>query len=551
MNNIKYLSAIITALILLISCTDTWDSHYKEQEEVINNDNIISISSSTKQYIESEASLSSMYALFKDTKVLEQIEANDHVTLLVVENENISHSEDMTSTYLAENHVAAIAISPANLINGERVLMQNKKYLNISTQVTNKGTTYYFNNAEVKKIIKTTDGYIYVLNSFAQSPKSLYETIESLGDNYSIFREMILSRNEKVFDKNASTPIDVDNTGSTIYDSVFIITNPYFNAKGFDLNSPALTATLLIPSNKVVNEAISTAKQNLKDWGMQRADSIIANWVFQSAFFKEQYTKNDFENNIDLKSVFDKQWRTTVQKVDLDNPIEMSNGLAYHIDWMKIPTNVLIYRVKDHFKWYEFLTQEDKEKYYQTENLTYNKCETKVAAWSGWPAGGFPLIENRVLIYSLVDKTSVDYSLKFTPFHYEEGKGGKSYTADSYKIPPGEYDLCLGFMQKKNNAETITISFNGKPLANKVSLGATTFHFDRGGQGYPEGYDTSKATDSKRANYDRDGGKVGVIEVTGAPKEIELTFQGKFGSATNTSDPVFHHWCLKPTANCY
>lgn len=551
MNTIKYFSPIVTALILLISCTDTWDSHYKEQEEVINNDNVISVSSTTKQHIESEASLSSMLSLFKNTKVMEQIEANDHVTLLVVENENIPSSEDMTSTYLAQNHVAAISISPANLINGERILMQNKKYLNISTKTSDKGIVYYFNNAEVKKIIKTTDGYIYVLNTFAQSPKSLYETIESLGDNYSIFREMILSRNEKVFDKNASTPIDVDNTGSTIYDSVFIITNPYFNAQGFDLNSPALTATLLIPSNKVVNEAISTAKQNLEDWGMQRADSIIENWVFQSAFFKEQYTKEDFENNVDLKSVFEKQWRTTVQKVDLDNPIEMSNGVAYHINWMKIPNNVLIFRAKDHFKWYEFLTQEDKEKYYQTENLTYNKCETKVTAWSGWPAGGFPLIENRVLIYSLVDKTVLDYTLKFTPFHYEEGKGGTSYIANAYKIPPGEYDLCLGFMQKKNNAETITVSFNGKPLANKVSLGATTFHFDRGGQGYPEGYDTSKATDSKKGNYDRDGGKIGVIEVTGDPKEIELTFQGKFGAAANTSDPVFHHWCLKPTANCY
>ena len=85
MNTIKYFSPIVTALILLISCTDTWDSHYKEQEEVINNDNVISVSSTTKQHIESEASLSSMLSLFKNTKVMEQIEANDHVTLLVVE----------------------------------------------------------------------------------------------------------------------------------------------------------------------------------------------------------------------------------------------------------------------------------------------------------------------------------------------------------------------------------------------------------------------------------------------------------------------------------
>ena len=550
MKTIKKLLILIATVSLLAACNDTWDSHYTEQEPTINNDNVLVVSYTTNEYIKSETSLSAMYGFFNDTKVLDEIKDKDQLTLLVVENGNISSSIDLDDPYLAQTHVSDISIAPASLYDGEKVLMLNGKYLtvSVSTEGANDKKVYSFNNIKVNKIIKTTDGYIYVLNSLVQAPKSLYETIETLDDDYSIFRDMILSRNEKIFDKTSSIPIGVDNTGSTIYDSVFIVTNPYFNAKDFNLASEALTATLLIPSNTIVQEAINTAKSDLAAWGMERADSIVQNWVFQSAFFNKEYTKQDFEDNTDLKSIFDKQWRTTVQQVDLDNPIEMSNGTAYYVKWMKIPTNVLIYRVKDYFKWYEFLTTEDKAKYYQTENLVFNKCDTKVTSWSGWPAGGFPYIENRILIFKMEDPDLQSYTLKFKPFQYFD-KGDGSYDAIPYIIPPGEYDLCMGFMQRKDKNEDIAVSFNDvfvRTIAQN-ELTATTFHYDRGGQGYPEGYDTKLATDSKKSNYHRDGGKVGVVSIESAPREVLITLKG----SKALSDANFHHWCLKPTANCY
>ena len=125
--------------------------------------------------------------------------------------------------------------------------------------------------------------------------------------------------------------------------------------------SENVTATMLIPSNEVINDALTTARQKLTEWGLEREDSIIRNWVFQAAFFNKKYTKLDFEENEDLKSVFSKQWRTTVQEVDLDHPVNMSNGTAYYVKKMKIPTNVLIYRLKDHFYYYEKMTALEKE----------------------------------------------------------------------------------------------------------------------------------------------------------------------------------------------
>ena len=217
---------------------------------------------------------------------------------------------------------------------------------------------------------------------------------------------------------------------------------------------------------------------------------------------------------------------------------------------MKIPTNVLIYRLKDKMEWHEFMTEEEKAYYFVTDNLLPHGTppyETKVTAWSGWPAGGFPMITNRIVKFGQ-DIEDIPFRLDFIPNHCKEIESGK-YDIKPYKVPPGEYDLCLGFMQ--NEGHDITIHFNGELVRTitTTEFTSTTFHYDRGGQGYPENYDTNKATDKKKGNYDRDGGKVGVVTIEGdEPVEVTISFSGE---TTNGRAINLHHWCLKPTKNCY
>lgn len=550
------LKNILSAIILsgcLVACTDSWDSHFSQQEEIINNSEISIAQTTAAEYMKSENSLSSMYALFEEAGVIKTMNSRDQIyTILVADNEAIA-ADTSTSTddknYLAKSHVSDVSLSPANLTDGQRVLMWNGKYLNVNKAKDENGNvTLAFNGTKVKKVVKVNNGFIYFLESFVSSPKSMYEMIKDLGSDYSMFREMIMSRNKKVFDKNASMPIGVDNTGSTVYDSVFVVTNPYFAARNFDLMSESLTATMLIPSNKVITEALNNAKESLKEWNMTRADSVLENWIFQAAFFNEKYAKQDFANSTDITSVFDKQWRTTIQEVDVEHPIQMSNGVAYHITWMKIPTNVLIYRLKDYFKWYEFLSADDKATYFASENLVFDKCDTKVTAWSGWPAGGFPEIENRVLRYKLENADLQKYTLNFIPLKYSDNGDG-TYTAAPYIIPPGEYDLCLGFEQKLGHDVDVSFDENYVSTITASELTSTTFHYDRGGQGYPEGYDLNKATNKKKTNYDRDGGKIGEVTIDGTQaRSVLITLSSK--KVTN-GKTCFHHWCLRPTKNCY
>lgn len=546
MKSIKYILSSILLVSGMYACSDDWDAHYNREEQVVNNVNITVVNESAVDYLKSQSELSTMYQLFSETGVLdEMVEKNLLFTIFVVNNENASSNVPSidNKAFLAKSHVSDISLSPSNLSNGQRVLMWNKKYVTVSkTENEELITSISFNGMVVKKITKVNNGYIYEVEDYVETPKSLYELIAGLGDDYSIFRESILSRNQLTFDKEASKIIGVDKTGSSVYDSVFAVTNPYFEAKEFNMMSESLTATVLIPSNDVINRALAIARQNLEDWGMQREDSIIENWTFQSVFFNKELSKTDFDGNIDLTSIFSKQWRTTVQKVDLENPISLSNGVAYYVNEMKIPTNVLIYRVKDYMRWYEYLTEGEKTQYFNSSNLTFDKMDTPVTAWSGWP-GVFPTIINRVVRFTLTDSTIKEYTLEFTGFRYDEMKK----LATPYVIPPGEYDLCMGFEQKMGH--DVEVSFNGEYVETVTAsvLTKTDFHYDRGGQGYPEGYDVNKATDKKKTNYDRDGGKIGVVTIGGTQSVnvvIKLT-------GINASKCCLHHWCLKPTKNCY
>ena len=546
MKTIKYILSSILLISGIYACNDDWDSHYSQEEQVVNNVNITVVNKSAVDYLQSQPELSTMYQLFSETGVLdEMIEKDLLFTILVVNDDNALPRAVVTDdrTFLAKSHISDISLSPSNLSDGQRVLMWNGKYINVSkVENEDNDTSISFNGIAVKKITKVNNGYVYEIEDYVETPKSLYELIEGLGDDYSIFREMIMERNQLTFDKEASKIIGVDETGSNVYDSIFIVTNPYFEAQGFNMMSESLSATVLIPSNEVVNRALAAARQNLQEWGMLREDSILENWTFQSVFFNKKLSKSDFEANIDLNSIFSKQWRTTVQQVDLENPVSLSNGVAYYVTDMKIPTNVLIYRVKDYMRWYEYLSEEEKALYFDNENLTFDKMETKVTEWSGWP-GVFPNIINRVVRFKTTDATIKEYTLNFTAFSYDE----KNKVTTPYKIPPGEYDLCLGFEQKMG--QDVEISFNGEYVGTVTAsqLTKTDFHYDRGGQGYPEGYDVNKATDKKKTSYDRDGGKVGVITIEGTqPVNVVLKFHG-----INASKCCFHHWCLKPTKNCY
>lgn len=560
----KYIIASVAVSIGLYACSDDWNSHYSKQETVVENVNIQIVEKSVSEFLQSEPEYQDMYKLLDETGVIKSVKDKKLLyTIMVVNNGSVIDAET-DKAFLAQSHITDAYLSPSSLQDGQRLLMWNGKYVNVSkpeVDVTRSSVQdIYFNGAKVKRVIQTNNAFIYELEEYINTPKSLMEYLESLPDeNYSIFKQMVLARTEKKFDKASSTPIGIDQTGNTVYDSVFTVQSQYFKNKKLDIYSEAIHATLLVPNNDLVTKALEDAHEKLAKWGLQREDSILENWIFQTAFFKEQYEKEIFEdqNKIDLYSIFDQQWRTTINKVDLNNPVQLSNGVAYKVTSLKIPTNkILIWRFKERFETLDQLTEDQiKEFYYPDykfinqydkdfgENIKLNRVKFNCFPSPGYfqPNPNWPKLQYGILILNARD-ASKPGRFKFKCYQMVDdplSPTGKSPKA--YLFPPGEYTFYMGFHGAHSKVDA-TFYINGEKIASMTKSQLSGINFDRAGGGYHELY--------YHSNYDRDGGEVckSFIIPEGDPVEVEVTMELAAG-VTGSFEPLC--WCFRPTTNNY
>lgn len=559
--------ALFLTGFVLASCSELEDKdHYSNTDSQITNEELKIVEQTSQQYIQSRADLSSMNQLFEEQGIYKELQEKGlFSTLLVVTNEDFTQPVADSTQFITRSHVSDISISPANLEDGTRLMMWHGKYVNVSIdslgQEGNIVDHIMFNNGAIKEVVKTANGYIYVISEMIKTPTSLRDYIETLSDDYSIFRDMILASGGKQFDRANSKAIGINAEGNTVYDTVWIYTNDFFDNVGFDMNSESLTATMLLFSNDVINNAMDDAHSRLASWQLERPDSLIKDWLLKTAFFSKKYTGEEIQTTEEneLKSIYSTVWRTDLQQVDADHPISLSNGVVYDVKQLRFPLGVLIYRLKDYFYYYENCTAEQKEEYFKTTNLTFKNCDTEVAAWTPW-TGVWPLHENRIIRFDKPSdlNDSEGFQLDFTPV-----KKDADGNVTPYLIPPGTYRMGMGLTQTTTfTALTVTILANGTEIA-KVSRkvgGNTDYHYDRGStlpRCFPEGYDASYVREMggniKASYYDTDGGKVfdelTIPDVNGDNSGVRIVVRFSSNNWENQSNIKLHHWCLRPIEN--
>lgn len=599
-NKFIYLLAF-SAVMLLGACSELSDKDYfKNIETTVNSDELVVVDMSSEEYLSKEPEYSSINELFKSHGIFTALEQKNQLsTMLVVENSDFQApaGKEAEIDNAVKAHVSDIAVSPANLKtegNNMRLMMWHGKYINVDLDdaARNEGKIaghIMFGTSAVKKVVKTNSGYIYVLSSLLNIPKSIYDYITNLDDNYSILRDSILASGTKEFDKKNSKPIGVNDEGNTVYDSVFIYKNTHFLEKNFDLSSESLTATLLLTSNAVVEEAIADAKVRLQKWGLwdewnaerqYNFEYTMRHWIMDAAFFDKKLTpetllSKDEENDM-LTSIFSKYWKTSVQQIN-PTPIELSNGIAYQVTRLHIPNNVLIWRLKEDFSIYEFCSAEQKESFFQMLNMQFKACTTAVAAWTPLQ-GVWPKHECRTLDLTVGDDASGDWQLVFTPckrifetyptrmemVKKDWLKSNLTVTGiKPFLIPPGKYTLSFGSKQNQNMEITFKVRVKGSTdvvaVSDPITLGSTTtFHYDRNPGNFIEGYDPSTenlSTNKKAGNYDTDGGTViselEIPDVKGDGSPVEITIEIASPTWNGNTTMVFNHWCLRPTKDNY
>ena len=618
MRKIKQIWINLCLISLIIACEDKeWDSHYSQKDMVIDNTEIESVDAEVSDYIKNRTDLSLISEVLENQGILKAIKSKDQLfTLIVFPDDKLQGKVIEDPEYFAKTLICDLYIAPSKCTNGMQLLTWGGKYLDVTVTEENiseedAGTKAEEGAAEkviriggqkITRVVQLNNAFVYELEEPVFVPKSVYEYLEWLDDEtYSKFKGLVRSYEVKEFDKANSTPAGVDNTGNTVYDSVFIITNSFLDrykkndyaTSSWNIRSEFDKTTMLIPTNEQIQTAIENACSyviNSLSRQPTAEDSVNFNeWILNACFYSGIVNPDQFAPSAitDLKSiggyckkytaaVDQSLWRPSVQKVNIGKQVELSNGVAYFIESFKIPNNVVLWRLKNRmYPCWKACTPEQKEEYFQWVNI--NNTEKIVGgedpyaptgrniAGSNGPYGDFPVLDYTALFAppsrAVCTADSALYgqpvSLTFTLV-----KVDANGSISPVLVPPGEYYLRAGASTLKNGwtanwyiKDTETNEFA------KICSGwiPANCYVDRYGTGYPKYYNPAAFGNSSNAkNYDRDGGDVGTITVKGSgPQLVVLKIESedlyKTNGMTTTRDNVLsiYHWSLRPTENNY
>jgi len=568
----KIYSTITISFILLLtfSCSDKWDDHYDQGAIVINSDAVKVVNSSAKEYISSESGLSSISDLYEEQGIYETMDAKDQLfTMLVYSNETMAGATIDDPDFFAKTGVCDLAFTPSKLTDGLSMQMWNGKYLAVSVKEGTAGNEVFIAGSKIKSVVQVNNGFVYLMESPVYAPKSLYEVLNDLDGNYSLFKELVFSYEEKVFDQSNSIPVGVDVTGNTVYDSVFVVKNTLmdrYNSGGsetWNMRSEYYSSTMLIPSNDLVENALGNAydyvREALNREPTESDSTKFREWIVKSSFYDHVLTPEELTGDEDLYSVSGRlegatastdgvQWRPSVQHVNTANPVTLSNGVAYYETSLKIPNNVVIYRIKNRFYVWDNCSEAEKSEYFKWTNLENPDIYDN---GTFGPIGPWPVIYYKCLrAYPTAEATEnkLPVSVECTGIALNEDG-----TVSVAMVPPGEYYLRMGFRSDKLPWR-LDIYFNGELVAETVN--PNNGHYDRYGVGYPEGYNYRDwySTNNKAANYDHDGFDVAVVTVKGTelqPIKIKMVSNDMTQGTGSRNRMIMYHWCLRPTDNNY
>lgn len=515
---------VVCLFTILTSCQKSWDSHYAEEEATVSSLNLL-------DYLKTQPQYSSFVAKLEEYDLAEELERDQNLTVWAVSNEKMAALNALgeDSKFILSYHINSLTYDNTKLKSGLRVMTFNGKYLTVDKE----GETVHVGDATmVKGNQLCKNGVVHEISQLLAPDLSIYEYLESLGADYSIIRDTILAMNDTIFDLENSIPIGVDPTGNTLYDSVYVITNPVFEKA--NIRSEFANVTMFLPSNQVIESCFEDLGVLYDQFGKEflETDSLVAYTWIKEAIFYDRLVENLDEG--DITSAFGRLWKPSIQQTNSDFK-RMSNGRIYDITHLKIPNNVHIDMIKQLFHYWEFVPDNEKDLLFTLNNI--QSIGLHDDANVTFPTIGVELTY-RVLRFAGDLDDGEPASIDFTPIMLESKPDGST----SYKIvevPPGEYNLYMGFLA--SNHPFINVYVDDKPIALNLNVEpASPWNFDR---------NTNTVPGTK---YNGWGGLVGPVMIDGDEVrsfKIKVEFAGLGKGTVERLD--LYHWALVPTENNY
>ena len=579
----------------LVSCSD-WNDHYDEAG--VSTEAIEVYQGDIVSYMRSASDLSQISQLFEQAGAYSSTTSDKQYTFVVCDNSTFQQgSSEIADRKLFANYcISDAAVTPLELVVGFGINNRAGKTI----WVYGSGNSVSIDNFGIKKIVKTQNGYVYVINGVLPVRMSVYEYLQSLGDDYSTFKHLVTAYEQRVFDREHSAVTGINQAGETVYDTIWVTRNTLmdrYTDTGIDywnMRDEQFVTTMFIPNNKQIDDALRSALDSIPVWLNRPATDAdrakFEEWIVRACFSDKRLEPSQVSASApDLSSVegyrmiVDERadettykaadaayWRPSVQTVDTNRRVNLSNGYAYYCTNLKIPNHVIIYRVKTRFyQIWDANNMRDEatmRQYFDWRNLDgFSTSISTLNSYTALEQYGWPAIDYNLLSACPTEEAVSDSlvcGVEYMGLIYDEANN----EALECRLPAGEYYLRMGF--DRNSIYLLDIYFNDSLVTESLKSG--NLNADRiandipvygiQAPGYPEGYNPEdwREYDENVAAYDTDGYTIGLVNqkhngifrIRVESRDMGYRYKRTdVGDASNYGQMLMYHWCLRPTRN--
>lgn len=368
MNRILLTICFLTGL--LMACQEKWEDYYKEKQE--GSGEVSILDANLMDYLKDQPEYSEFVKLLEETGVADELTRNQILTVWAPVNETFPSDrvaamslEDKKT--LCQNHINFIALYNTKLENDKLIKTLAGKNLLIKEVEED---LFSIDNVSLEGGEQAcSNGVVHKIKGWLVPRLNIFDYMLRAGEDYSVFRDSVLTYSDTVFKPSQSFVLGVDSMGNTIYDSVFVIENSFLN-KG-DIRNEDKDYTLFMPSNEV----IETMYQEMGDYFTNQGkvfsasdSSKFMNWIMKSVIYEDRI---DHYSGI-LKSVYGNEWRTEYQQIN-PTPQECSNGLVYRIEKIHIPKYLYLTSIQAYPYYIGSLPDDEIPLHYQNSTGTADK----------------------------------------------------------------------------------------------------------------------------------------------------------------------------------
>ena len=326
---------IILALLFVgcfsYSCKDTYDEHYKNEDRSLSDKTLMELIVENDQ-------LSVFSKLIEIAAYDTLLSSNQTFTVWAPLNESLSDiqlesisKED--AQQIVSNHVARFNNSTVTPDTRMIRMRANKTYS------FSRGGAYFGESKIAEGDILAKNGILHTIETRIPYYYNIYEYILS-NPNTSKLADFFRSLEEEIFNEELSVPIDLNENGQTVYDTVTTFYNRLFDAKySFGMIDLGLGQiyqedslyTMLVPTNDAWDAAYARISPYFQSIGGQTYVDSLRNLQTSLAILEDLIYRGRIENptSNDLVSTSPSYIYNTVELFSGTEKIQASNGLIF------------------------------------------------------------------------------------------------------------------------------------------------------------------------------------------------------------------------------